>query len=256
MSFTVFPAIDLRQGRCVRLRQGDPQAMTVYSDDPVAVAREWVAQGASWLHVVNLDGAFNPQGVLQAPSPNLQALIAIREAVPVSIQFGGGVRSLEDVAWVLDVGVDRVVLGTVALTRPDVVREAVRQFGPERIVVGLDAREGRVASHGWQEVSDVRVVTLGRAMYRAGVRHALYTDIARDGMLSGVDAEATARVAEETGLSVIASGGVAGLEDVQALVAVAHRGVEGVVIGQALYTGRVSLREILRWLDRAANPPA
>ncbi len=245
-TFTVFPAIDLRKGRCVRLRQGDPSAETVFSEDPVATAQRWVAEGAQWLHVVNLDGAIGEQEPIECGLPvNLRALMAIREAITVPIQFGGGIRSLEDITQVLDLGATRVVLGTMALTSPALVREAIQRFGPERIVVGLDARGGQVASHGWTQVSDVTVTALGRAMYEVGVRHALYTDIQRDGMLTGVDAEGAARLAEATGLWVIASGGVASLEDIQRLLTVHPRGVEGVIIGQALYTGRLRLSRVL-----------
>ncbi len=243
--FVIFPAIDLRRGKCVRLRQGDPDAETVYSDDPAAIAKQWVAQGAAWLHVVNLDGAFGDRTRDPMESPNVRALKAIRDAVSVPIQFGGGLRTLEDIALILDLGAARVVLGTVAVTQPDLVREALRRFGPERIVVGLDARDGRVATHGWAHVSDVSVVALGRAMREAGVLRAVYTDIRRDGMLTGVDAEGAAHLAEETGLRVIASGGVAGMSDIERLLAVAHRGVEGVIIGQALYTGHIHLPEAL-----------
>ena len=248
--FTLFPAIDLRHGRCVRLRQGDPGAETVYSEDPVAMARHWVAQGATWLHVVNLDGAFagRAKGGTELPI-NLQRLRQIRQAVDVPIQFGGGLRTLEDIALALDLGATRVVLGTVAVTNPDLVREALARFGAERIVVGLDARDGRVATHGWLAVSDVAVEDLGRAMAEAGVARAVYTDIRRDGMLSGVDAEGAAQLAEATGLRIIASGGVADLEDIRRLLAVAHRGVEGVIVGQALYTGRLDLREAVAMLD-------
>lgn len=249
--FTIFPAVDLRQGRCVRLRQGDPNAETVYSEDPVAMARHWVSQGARWLHVVNLDGALGTPNIQSPnlPSPisniNLRRLAAIRAAVEVPIQFGGGLRTLEDIQLALDLGATRVVLGTVAVTDPHLVREALHRFGSERIVVGLDARDGRVVTHGWLDVSDVNVVELGRAMHNVGVRRAVYTDIQRDGMLTGVDAEAAARLAEATGLRIIASGGVAGLADIEALLAVAERGVEGVIVGQALYTGQVRLVEAL-----------
>lgn len=249
-TFTIFPAIDLRHGRCVRLRQGDPDAETVYSDDPVAMARHWVAQGATWLHVVNLDGAFAGRVRAGAELPiNLQRLREIRQAVDASIQFGGGLRTLEDIALALDLGATRVVLGTVAVTNPDLVRAALARFGPERIVVGLDARDGRVATHGWLAMTDVSVEDLGRVMAEAGVTRAVYTDIRRDGMLSGVDAEAAARLAEATGLRIIASGGVAGLEDIRRLLAVADRGVEGVIVGQALYTGRLDLQEAIGMAD-------
>ena len=245
--FTVFPAIDLREGRCVRLRQGDPRAATVYADDPVAVARRWVAEGATWLHVVNLDGAliYTSAGARETLPVNLRQLAAICNAVDVPVQFGGGLRTLEDIALALDLGAARVVLGTVAVTQPDLVRAALERFGPERIVVALDARDGWVATHGWLSTSNVRVTDLGQAMRAAGVRRAIYTDIRRDGMLTGVDAEAAARLAEQTGLRIIASGGVASLDDIRQLAREAHRGVEGVIVGLALYEGRVRLSEVL-----------
>jgi phosphoribosylformimino-5-aminoimidazole carboxamide ribotide isomerase len=238
----VLPAIDLRRGRCVRLRQGRAEDETVYGDDPAAVARRWVAQGAEWLHVVNLDGAFgDPNGRSDRPV-NLQRLGEIRAAVPETpIQFGGGVRSLADVETALSLGATRVILGTVAVQNPDLVAEAVGHFGEARIVVGIDARDGQVATHGWQQTSDTTAVALGQVMYRQGLSRAVYTDIARDGMLTGVNLEATAALAKETGLKVIASGGVASLEDVTLLRAQMDAGIEGVIIGQALYTGAVSL---------------
>ncbi len=255
MSFTLFPAIDLRQGRCVRLRQGDPNAETVFAEDPVAMARHWVAQGARWLHVVNLDGALGRQKRETREGNrlpvNLEVLARMAEMVPVSIQFGGGLRTLADIELVLNLGATRVVLGTVAVTQPELVRTALRRFGSERVVVGLDAREGRVATHGWLEVSDVSVERLGRAMHAAGVVRAVYTDIRRDGMLAGVDVEGAARLAESTGLRVIASGGVAGLEDIRALLAADH-GIEGVIVGQALYTGKIELADALALIPASA----
>lgn len=245
--FTVFPAIDLRRGRCVRLRRGDPQAETVYSEDPVAVARRWEAEGATWLHVVNLDGAlaYRPTAGLTTLPVNWQRLAAICEAVSIPVQFGGGLRSLEDIALALRLGAARVVLGTVAVTQPELVLEALERFGPDRIVVALDARGGRIATHGWTHVADLTVEALGKAMREAGVVRALYTDVQRDGTLSGVDAMAAARLAASTGLRIIASGGVAGLEDIRRLAAVASEGVEGVIVGQALYQGRFSLAEAI-----------
>jgi len=259
----VFPAIDLRRGRCVRLRQGRAEDETVYDPDPAAVARRWVAQGAEWLHIVNLDGAFGQSYATATHKTNLQRLEEIRAAVPETpIQFGGGVRSLADVEIALGLGVARVILGTVAVQEPDLVTEAVQRFGTERIVVGIDAREGRVATHGWQHTSETTTVALGRTMREHGVRRLVYTDIARDGMLTGVNAEATATLARSTGLKVIASGGVASLADVtrltaqDSLLACGRRTagiepltegiIEGVIIGQALYTGAVSLPEAIQ----------
>jgi phosphoribosylformimino-5-aminoimidazole carboxamide ribotide isomerase len=242
----IFPAIDLRRGRCVRLRQGRAEEETVYDGDPAAVARRWVAEGAQWLHVVNLDGAFGETGRGAGQPINLQRLAEIREAVPgTPIQFGGGVRSVADVERALALGATRVILGTVAVAQPAVVGAAIERLGPERIVVGIDAREGQVATHGWRQTSDTTAVALGRAMRQQGVVRVVYTDIARDGMLSGANVEATAALARATGLRVIASGGVASQEDVRRLKARAADGIEGVIIGQALYTGAVSLAEAI-----------
>ena len=245
----VFPAIDLRQGRCVRLRQGRAEDETVYDDDPAAVARRWVAQEAEWLHVVNLDGAFG-QAASQPSRPiNMQRLEEIHAAVPETpIQFGGGVRSLLDIQTALGLGAARVILGTVAVQNPDLVTEAIGRFGAERIIIGIDARDGQVATHGWLETSEVTAVTLGRAMRARGVLRAVYTDIARDGMLTGVNVEVTTLLARETGLAVIASGGVASLEDLRRLGAKGN--IEGVIIGQALYSGALSLRDAISFSAR------
>lgn len=265
----IYPAIDLRQGRCVRLRQGDPNAETVFSDDPAAIARQWVDQGAEWLHVVNLDGAlgatrshidslFNSagaKGVVGADANssgadnlpiNLQRLLEIRRAVTVPIQFGGGLRTLDDIRLALELGADRVVLGTVAVKKPKLVSDAIDLWGPERIVVGIDARDGRVAIHGWQETSELDAVELGHRMHALGVRRVVYTDISRDGMLRGVNYEATSRLGDVTGLQVIASGGVADLNDIQLLKAHEHYNIDGVIVGQALYTGNLSLAAAIK----------
>ena len=253
--FTLYPAIDLRRGRCVRLRQGDPNAETIFSDDPAAMARHWTDQGATWLHVVNLDGAFG-----DAPGPdaadlpiNLQRLREIRAATNLPIQFGGGIRTLADIELALALGATRVVLGTVAVKNPDMVRQALARFGPERIVAGIDARDGMVATHGWLATSDVRATDLARAMQEAGVLRTVYTDISRDGMLTGVNVAASVELARASGLRVIASGGVASLDDIRALAARQADGVEGVIVGQALYTGRFTLPQALRTLSAAAE---
>ena len=254
----VFPAIDLRRGRCVRLRQGRAEDETVYGEDPVAVARRWVSQGAEWLHVVNLDGAFGFE-IRDAHRPiNLQRLAEIRVALPgTPIQFGGGVRSPADVETALGLGATRVILGTVAVQNPGLVAEMIARFGPERIVIGIDARDGQVATHGWLRTSDTTATALGQAMRAKGVHRIVYTDIARDGMLTGVNVGATAALARATGLQVIASGGVASLEDIARLNA-SHESagksvgdIEGVIIGKALYTGAVSLPDAIR---TARNP--
>ncbi len=246
----VFPAIDLKRARCVRLTQGQADAETVYDDDPAAVALRWQEAGARWLHVVNLDGAF--AGGLGAGGRagrlplNLRVLRDLVGAVRIPVQFGGGVRTIDDVALLLDLGAARVILGTAAVSNPALVSQAVARFGVERIVVGIDARDGVAATHGWQETSGVDAIGLGRQVRQLGVRRVVYTDIARDGMLTGVNVAATATLARETGLKVIASGGVAALNDLHALRKASADGIEGVVIGKALYTGAVDLAEAIR----------
>ena len=240
MGLIIFPAIDLRQGQVVRLRQGDPTAQTVYGDDPAAVARRWADQGAEWLHVVNLDGAFSGQGQGQGRgqgqgqngdlnlnlnlnlslSLNLQRLAEIRAAVDLPIQFGGGIRTVDDVARALALGATRVVLGTVAVRQPEVVAGAVARFSAERIVVGIDVRDGMVATHGWLETSALDALTVARRMADLGVLRIVFTDIARDGTLTGVNVTATAALARASGLRIIASGGVASLDDIRDLASI------------------------------------
>ena len=255
----IFPAIDLRGGRCVRLTQGEPDDETVYGEDPVAIARRWVEAGARWLHVVNLDGAF--AGQLQSEPGecglpiNLCRLRDIAAETDLPIQFGGGLRTFEDIELVLSLGASRVILGTIAVRQPEWVSEALDRFGPERVVVGIDARNGVVATQGWQEISHLDAVDLGRQMAQRGVYWVIYTDIQRDGMLSGVNVSATAALAVQTGLSVIAAGGVASLDDVRALQAVESSGVMGVVIGKALYTGDVDLVQAIWVADRGVPGP-
>lgn len=233
----VYPAIDLRHGRVVRLKYGDPAQETAYSDDPVAVAQRWQAAGAAWLHVINLDGALGEATLA------LDALRTIA-GVGLPVQFGGGLRTLDDAARALEAGATRAILGTLAVQQPEIAREAVTRFGAQAVTVALDARGTRVATHGWQQVSAWTPAELGAVFAGMGVIHALYTDVSRDGDLSGVNVEATAELARVTGLAVIASGGVASLEDVRRLRATGA--IAGVVIGQALYTGAFALEDALR----------
>lgn len=234
----VYPAIDIRGGRVVRLRQGDPARETVYGDDPVAVAGRWKAAGASWLHVINLDGT------LGEATLSLETLSRLA-VVGLPVQFGGGLRSLDDAARAIEAGAARVILGTMVVQTPELAVEAVARLGAEAVAVALDAHEGQVATHGWQTRSAWTPVALGQRLAGMGVKHALYTDISRDGELRGVNVEGTAVLARETGLSVIASGGVASLDDIRALKA-ADAGIAGVIIGQALYTGAISLEDAIR----------
>ena len=227
----IFPAIDLRGGKCVRLIQGDFDKETIYSDDPAATALKWQAMGAKFLHVVDLDGA-------RAGSPqNLDAIKSILDAVNISIEVGGGIRTLDDVEKLLTLGVRRVILGSVAVENISLVEAAVKRFG-DRIVVGIDARGGFVAVHGWEKSSNVTVDKLAREIVAAGVQTIIYTDISRDGMLSGVNASTFAKLQKSSGASVVASGGVRSLEDIQALKAA---GVAGVIVGKAIYTGSLDL---------------
>lgn len=233
----IYPAIDLRGGKVVRLRYGDPSQQTVYNEDPLAAARDWQQQGASWLHVVNLDGT------LGEATLNLDTLQKIAN-LGLPVQFGGGLRKLDDAARALDAGAARVVLGTLVVREPDAAGQAVERFGVEAVAVALDAKDGLVSTHGWQQQSDWTPVELGKCFADDGVRHALYTDINRDGVLTGVNVEATAQLARKTGLSVIASGGVASLDDIHALIQ-ADVPIAGVVIGKALYSDAFTLTEAL-----------
>jgi phosphoribosylformimino-5-aminoimidazole carboxamide ribotide isomerase len=235
----LFPAIDLKDGACVRLVRGEMASATVFNNDPAAQAREFAEIGFSWLHVVDLDGAFAGKSV------NGDAVRAIRDAVGLRIQLGGGIRDRAAIDYWLALGIDRVVLGTAALRDPELVRRAASEL-PGRIVVGIDARDGRVAVEGWAETSDVEAVALGRRFADAGVAAIVHTDIARDGALTGIDAAATAAFARRVGIPVIASGGVASLADIAALAAHAGDGVTGAICGRALYDGRLDARAALR----------
>ncbi len=232
----IYPAIDMRGGKVVRLKEGDPARQTVFGDDPLATAQLWVEAGAVWIHMVNLDGAFSET------NDNLRIVEAVAR-LGVRVQFGGGLRQMDDLARAFEIGVSRVVLGTAAVQQPEMVAQAVRRWGAERICVGLDARGGKIATHGWRQVADLTPVELGRQMTALGVRHALYTDVSRDGGLSGVNIQDTVRLAEATGLQVIASGGVRSLEDVRALAETGS--VAGAIIGMALYEKRFTLQEAL-----------
>jgi phosphoribosylformimino-5-aminoimidazole carboxamide ribotide isomerase len=236
----LFPAIDLKDGRCVRLLYGDMDRATVYGEDPAAQARDFERAGFRWLHLVDLNGAVEGRPV------NAPAVEAILKAVSLPVQLGGGIRDLTSIEAWLDKGVRRVILGTLALRDPDLVREACRRF-PGRIVVGIDARGGRVAVEGWVETSSVTVADLARRFEDAGVAAVVYTDIDRDGALTGVNVEATAALARATAIPVIASGGVASLDDLRALKA-SGAPLEGVISGRALYDGRLDPRAALELL--------
>ena len=235
----IFPAIDIRGGKCVRLEEGRFDRETVFAENPVEAARRWVEAGSKWLHIVDLDGA-------RAGKPvNLKVVEEIARSFDVQIQLGGGIRTAANVGEVLAAGVQRVILGSVAVRSPELVRQVCADFG-ERIVIGIDARSGEVAVDGWEKSGLVQVEELALRMKEAGASRIIYTDISRDGMLTGVNVAATLQLADKSGLKIIASGGVRGMEDIQALQPLTEHGVEGVIIGKALYTGVISLKDALR----------
>jgi phosphoribosylformimino-5-aminoimidazole carboxamide ribotide isomerase len=235
---TLYPAIDLKDGACVRLRRGNMGEATVYSDDPAAQARAWQESGCKWLHVVDLNGAFAGHPV------NRQAVVDILGAVRIPVQLGGGIRDLAGIAQWLEAGVTRVILGSIAVRNPELVREACRRF-PGRIAVGIDARNGLVATEGWAETSTVTALDLALQFEQAGAAAIIYTDIERDGMLGGVNIEATLDLASQVTTAVIASGGIGGPADLRALRTAGEGVLEGVIVGRALYDGRLSPAEAL-----------
>lgn len=231
----IFPAIDLRGGKCVRLVQGDFDKETVYSDDPQATALKWQSLGAKFLHVVDLDGA-------RKGSPqNLDAIKKILDAVNIPIEVGGGIRTLDDAEKLLKLGVRRVILGSVAVENISLVEAAVKNFG-DKIVVGIDARDGFVAVHGWEKSSAVKADELAKKIVAAGVKTIIYTDISKDGMLSGVNAETFSKLQKSSGAEIIASGGVKSIEDIRALKA---EKIAGVIVGKAIYTGALDLKSAI-----------
>lgn len=235
----IFPAIDLRNGRCVRLTEGKLENETIFSDDPAAMAQQWESQGAEYLHLVDLDGAF-----AGAPQ-NLSVVKAIVDAVKIPVQLGGGIRTLETIQEVLATGVTRVILGTSCVSQPEMVAEAVKRYGAERIVVGIDARDGKVALQGWVEETEIGAIDLARQMEARGVKHIIFTDIARDGKLQGPNLASISEMAVSLNIGVIASGGVSRMEDISDLKALETEGVEGVIVGKAIYTGAVDLAQAL-----------
>ena len=236
----IYPAIDIRGGRCVRLTEGRFDKETVFADNPADMARKWAAAGAEYLHVVDLDGA------LAGKSVNLEVVRTIVETVNIPVQLGGGIRTLANIEQVLKAGVCRVILGSVAVRSPELVREACRQFGSQ-IVVGIDARDGQAAVDGWEVSGGVGAEELAKKMAAAGVARIIYTDISRDGTLQGVNVAATASLAKAAGIPVIASGGVKSIDDITALKAAnAEGGIEGVIVGKAIYTGAVDVAAAIR----------
>ncbi|MFD1020381.1 1-(5-phosphoribosyl)-5-[(5-phosphoribosylamino)methylideneamino]imidazole-4-carboxamide isomerase [Thalassobacillus hwangdonensis] len=239
MSFTLYPAIDMRGGKCVRLEQGDFAKETVYGDDPFEVAKGFVEAGASWIHMVDLDGA------KQGSKMNGAFVLRVANELDCNVQIGGGIRSEEDVRYYLDNGVDRVILGSLAVRDLELTKQLIRTYG-NKIAIGLDARDGFVATEGWLEKSEVKAVDLGKELTAAGAETFIYTDIAKDGMLSGPNTKEIVRLAKETGADVIASGGIKDLDDIRTLKLYKDQGVAGTIIGKALYTNQFTLEDALK----------
>lgn len=240
----LIPAIDLKQGHCVRLRQGNMDETTVFSDDPVAMAGKWVAQGCGRLHLVDLDGAFEGEPI------NADVIEEISASFPgMEIQIGGGIRSIETVEAYLEAGVSYVIIGTMAVKRPEFVTQLCSEF-PGNVIIGLDARNGKVATHGWAEESEHEASDLARRFEDQGVAAIVYTDISRDGMMEGVNVEATRALAKSIDVPVIASGGVTDMDCIVQLNEVKDSGIEGVIIGRALYERTISLVEAQAYIDQ------
>ena len=234
----IYPAIDIRGGRCVRLTEGRFDAETVFADDPAEMALKWAGLGAEFLHLVDLDGALAGEG------KNVPVIERILQSVNIPVQLGGGIRNLETIEKLLALGVTRLILGSAAVKNPQLVEEACKKY-PGHIAVGIDAKNGEVAIEGWGKGSGVAATELAKQMAAYGVETIIYTDISRDGMLSGVNVEATAALARACGVPIIASGGVASIEDIRRVKAVEADGVQGCIIGKAIYTGAVDLKEAL-----------
>jgi len=236
----LYPAIDIKNGQCVRLRQGVFDDTTVYANEPFEVAKEFEADGAKFLHIVDLDGALRGTGANDA------ALKKIVENVTIPVEIGGGIRTMEDIGHRLGLGVTRVILGTKAVESPEFVKEAVDKFGADKIVVGIDAKDGMVAIKGWETISNVDAVTLALSMKELGVKTIIYTDISKDGMLCGPNFAQTARLVEATGMDIVASGGVSCMDDLLELEKI---NVEGAILGKAIYEKRVNLKEAAARFD-------
>lgn len=246
----IIPAIDLRSGHCVRLTQGRRDSVKVYEGDPVEIAGTFEAAGAQMLHVVDLDGAFS-----ESNSRNRQVLREIVQAIGIPVQFGGGLRHEEDVSEVIGLGVARVVIGTLAVESPETLKKLLRRFGRERIAVGIDAREGRVVCRGWEKEEAISAFDFALQIASLGVARIIYTDVARDGMLTGPNLEVTCAIARASGLKVTASGGVASLENIERLAKV-DCGIDSVIVGKALYEGRFTIREavkIFKHFDKSSS---
>ncbi len=235
----VVPAIDLKDGKCVRLLQGKADQETVYSDDPVAMAQSFENAGAQRLHLVDLDGAF------QGETANFKSIQAVIQSIQIPVELGGGIRSLDDIHRMLDLGVHAVIVGTMAVKRPQVLEDALQAYPGEQIILGIDSRRGKVAVEGWEEQTEINDIEFGKRWKTHGVQRIIFTDIARDGMLTGPNIEALRRFAEGTQLKITASGGVSSPEDLENLKNLEPIGVDQVIVGKAIYEGKIKLNEVL-----------
>ena len=233
----LYPAIDMKDGKCVRLKQGEFKDITVYCDEPWKVAKYFEENGASFIHLVDLDGA------LKGHSVNEESIKRIVSEVNIPCELGGGIRTARDIERVLSYGINRVIIGTKAVSSPEFVREAVEKFGSEKIVIGVDAKDGFVAVEGWEQLSDKTALSMCLTMKELGVKHIVYTDISKDGMLAGPNVAMTKKLTDETGLDIIASGGVSGAEDLRSLAAA---GIKGAIIGKAIYENRINIQDAVR----------
>ena len=240
----LYPAIDIKDGQCVRLKKGLFNDVTVYSDKPYEIARGFEQDGAKFIHTVDLDGALKGRGV------NADTIRKIVSSVNIPVQMGGGVRTLENIKEVLDLGVYRVIIGTKAVENPDFIKQAIDKFGPEHIVVGVDAKDGLVAVEGWEKVSDKTALSLALAMKDMGVQTIVYTDISKDGMLQGPNIEQTKLLSDKTGINIIASGGMSCVQD---LKNINDAGIHGAIIGKALYENRINLKDAVDMFESGSS---
>jgi len=236
----MIPAIDLKNGRCVRLLQGEAAAETVYSNDPAAMARSFEDAGAKRLHLVDLDGAFQGKGA------NLASIRAILKNISIPVQLGGGLRNAENIEQMFELGVSSVIVGTMAVKNPDVLEEVIQRFSGEQVILGIDARDRKVSIEGWQEGTEIDDVEFALRWKKLGIQRIVFTDIARDGMLTGPNLEALGDFARRTGLKIVASGGVSSMEDLELLKTLEEDGVDQVISGKAIYEGKLDLKEIFK----------
>jgi phosphoribosylformimino-5-aminoimidazole carboxamide ribotide isomerase len=236
----IFPAIDLKNGKCVRLEQGKFDNVKVFNEDPVAVAKEFEAKGAEYIHLVDLDGAVEGELV------NRDVIEKIVKSVKIPCELGGGIRNIERMEELLNLGLARVILGTIAIKNPEITKEAVAKFGGEKVVIGIDAKKGKVAINGWLDVTEKDVVELIKEMESIGVKTVIYTDIEKDGMMQGISLDSVKRILEQTDINMVVSGGVTSIEDINHLVELKNSKIEGVITGKAIYEGKLNLEEAIR----------